>query len=45
MEGHNYGSRFSDLKVQSDPRVDDKVQGQSDLKGDDMVNTNFSMIE
>ena len=24
------GARFSDLKVQSDPRVDDKVQGQSD---------------
>ena len=25
------GSRFSDLKVQSDPRVDDKVQGQKTL--------------
>ena len=54
MEGHNYGSRFkvqssrfSDLKVQSDQRsmTKFKVQGQSDLKVDDMVNNNFSMIE
>ena len=31
------GSKFSDLKVQSDPRVDDKVQG-----GGDALNSIFN---